>query len=615
MSEARFSNQNNTAPVISAMKNKDLPINRSFFDITCPISFDASIGAIIPFDVVETLPNSDYEIAYDILTITRNPLLRRLLSGMTVYIHTYACTYDDLWEGAPTFTTRGRSGKVTRTVPVTPTAYATSDDTPVNVSAHFHSPSAYLGVRPRSATTAPYVTSDSSLAYVETNELKPDLINALPLAFYKQICVYNYFPSNLLQSNEHLYPEDEHHFRLSSSCTGTIYSMDYDDDVAALAPTSDQLADVAYSDNDTPLILDKLEVRQFQGDRFNTGLPFPELVRGDIPSIDLVHSQLTIPSMYVTPSNNPKVYVRPELNSDFQHISPLQSGWANNVELYNAGVSTYDAPADFLKTQELELDLPIKTSVTLSQLNALQVLTVFRQRMALSDGSYNELIKAQFNRSPDLHIGKPFYIGGTKQPILFNEVVQQSESSANSPLGRTASRGVSAGSGYIGKYHSKDFGYIMSVLTVVPDTYYTQGLDKLWTRINQDQLYFPLMENLAPEAILNKELFVSGVDNTDNDVFAYQERFSEYKSRRPRVAGALMDTSSAEDSAYTMKRHFESTPSLSYGFTGMFPSNVDMSVFSNQIDYPFIFSIQSKIRCTLPMSYVTMPNDGLTKIS
>ena len=155
MSEARFSNQNNTAPVISAMKNKDLPINRSFFDITCPISFDASIGAIIPFDVVETLPNSDYEIAYDILTITRNPLLRRLLSGMTVYIHTYACTYDDLWEGAPTFTTRGRSGKVTRTVPVTPTAYATSDDTPVNVSAHFHSPSAYLGVTGTVRVTLP----------------------------------------------------------------------------------------------------------------------------------------------------------------------------------------------------------------------------------------------------------------------------------------------------------------------------------------------------------------------------------------------------------------------------------------------------------------------------
>lgn len=506
----RYTNQNNTAPVVSALKNKDMPVKKSYFDLSNNISFDAPIGVIVPFDIIETLPDSDYEISYDILSLTKNPLVRRMLSGCTIYIHTYAEKSSDIYEGFPTFVTRGRSGKITRSIPIAVNQFTASDDeNPKTFSSHRFSPSAYLGLTPRT-TLVEDVSNDKLLGYYDASisgkEFAPTIgFNALPLVMYQQICVHNYMPSNLLQNNKNLFPEDEQHLKLSATVQGTIYSLSYDDDVAKAVPTNDEMADVYYADSDTPLILDRLNVRQFDGDTFNTGLPFPELVRGDVPQISLTDEL-------------PQMKVGIQRGNDFYQLSSKESGDYNSLtQKYEFNTWSPDDPTFTADNYQdhvhayLQASVPsggstsgaltgsfvtqptaFATSVTMAQLRALDVLTQFRQRMALSDGSYNELIKAQWNKSPKLHVGKPFYIGGTKQPIVFNEVVQTSESSATNPLGRTGSRAVSAGNGYIGKYHSDDYGYIMSVLTIVPDVYYTKGIDKLWSRLEQDQFHFPI---------------------------------------------------------------------------------------------------------------------------
>lgn len=662
----RFSNTNNTAPVISTMKNKRLPVPHSFFDLTRNIAFDCPIGAIIPFDIIETLPDSDYEISYDILALTKNPLVRRLLSGMSVYIHTYGEDCKDMWEGFPTFVSRGRSGKITRKIPETVNCFKETEGAFYNVS-HQFSPSSYLGVPPAHRLTEYVISDNEILHYYDNNEnVQTVRFNALPLVMYQQICIHNYLPSNLLQDNAQFFPEDEMHLRLSPTCGqsdgATVFNLSYDDEIAEEPPYYVEMDDITISRSTTPVILDQLRVRQFQGDRFNTGLPFPELVRGDVPSIPIVDNvtlsgsplSVEIPAgqtvqdsvalyapIFHSPGGGalPRIMYSP-LMGDTEYINGLydhvninprfvgdngSSTGGTVAELLTVGdnsdVALGSLPGLTNKTLSGVTSAPTVTgsfqsSITLSQLNALKVLTLMRQRAALTDGSYNELIKAQYNTSPDLHVGKPYYIGGTKQPLVFSEVVQTSESSDDSPLGRTGSRGVTAGNGYIGKYHSKDFGYIMSVLSIVPDVYYTQGLEKLWTRVNHDDFHFPLMDSLAPMPILNKELFVSGDSSVDDDVFAYQERDSEYKSRQNVVRGNLQFDHEVdeEDSAYTMKRHFTETPTLSYGFTGMFPTNIDYSVFSNSIDAPFVFSITSRVRATLPLPYVTMPNDGLTKI-
>lgn len=637
----KFTNQANTAPVVSAMKNKPVKVPHSFFDLSAPIIFDAPLGAIIPFDLLETLPDSDYEISYDIMALTKNPLTRRLLSGMTVYIHTYAVDSKDLWEGFPTFVTRGRSGKITRKVPQTVNAHDKTTSQYATFGSHQFSPSSYLGVPCNHRTTTS--VSSNNLLYntvVDSGVIggKKATFNALPLVMYQQICIHNYMPSNLLQDNKHFFPDDEKHLCLSPTAGQDgkpVYSLSYDDDVAEAELTPAQLQDVSLAFRDTPVILDSLRVRQFQGDFANTGLPWPELIRGDIPSISLAENlelqngQVVIPAGQKVLGDNVLRMYMPGSNGVISEAGRL-SGFTDGTAI----VAVSLPQAETIPTRNFVIAQPnmtgtngtvksseltgtatgtvsIQSTVTMSQLNALKVLTLMRQRAALTDGSYNELIRAQYNTSPDLHVGKPLYIGGTKQPLVFSEVVQTSESSTSSPLGRTGSRAVSAGNGYIGKYHAKDFGYIMSVLTILPDVYYAQGMHKLWSRVNHDDYHFPLMENLEPEPVLNKELYYSGNSSVDDDVFSYQERNYEYKSRMPRLAGNMQFNAAVdeEDSAYAMRRHFDVVPTLSYGFTGMFPSNMDYSVFSNTVDAPFIFSIQSRVRATLPLSYNTVPNE------
>lgn len=645
----RYTNSNNDAPVLTAMENKRLPVPHSFFDLSRPIAFDAFMGAIIPFDLIETLPDSDYEISYDILAITRNPLVRRLLNGVNIYVHTYAVDMKDLWEGFPAFLTRGRSGQLIKTVPMT------SNRVPHTGDAYFYSrmcsPSCYLGV-PNVYDASPNITSDGILRYVpiaavdmtSARSARVTTFSALPLVMYQQICIHNYLPSNLLQDNQHFFPENELHLRLSDTVSDSgklVYALSYDDSVATARAVPANFEDVSLSRSDTPVFLDQLRVRQFNGDAFSTGLPWPELLRGDIPSISLAASSVTIPSgqvlfngsdiRVVWASTNGEVRGGSSLLYEADYNNVIVNGDSSKVlgvplagNLVNGSMklaqSTTPGGSDYSSKQvktssALTGSVNISTAVTQSQLNALKVLTLMRQRAALTDGSYNELFKAQYNTSPDLHVGKPLYIGGLKQPIVFNEVVQQSESSSGSALGTTGSRAVSAGNGYIGKYHSKDFGYIMSVLMVVPDVYYTQGLDKLWSRVNHDDFHMPLMDELSPLPILNKELYLSGNAAVDNNVFAYQERDYEYKSRRGALrAGLAASDSDLDLSAYAMRRRFSTTPKLSYGFTGMFPSNLDYSVFSNTLDTPFIFSINSRVKATQPLPYVTVPNDGLTRL-
>lgn len=634
MAEYRFENNRGTAPIQSELKNEELPIRKSQFDLSCKRYFPAAPFWIIPFDLIETLPDSDYDISYDLVALSTNPLVKRLMSSMDIYVHVYAQNCIDIYEGFQPFITHGRSGSYTSSIPTFQHAIPGSP----YLRSHAFSPSAFLGV-PFDYYFPQLKLSDNRVLSYLSKSLDSDLgdaplysetswnISALPLGMYQQICVLNYMPSNLLQDNKHLYPELENHFKFSiDAADKVVYTLDYDADVASTPPTLDELRDFSYSSSDTRIFLDRLNVRQYKGDDFNTGLPFPDLIRGDIPAVELAASEVTIPSgqlitdglgIYVNSALAAEGFVSVPAVSADTLVRTLHLSTSSNAGGFtyagNANLSASNSPNhdnSIRLKQDLTGTVSIASSVTLNQLRALEVLTLFKERMARTDGSYNEMIKAQFNKSPDYRTGKPRYIGGFKQSMVFSEVVQSSESSEQTPLGTTASRAVTAGSGYCGHYHSDDYGYIMALLMVVPNTIYASPHVPKWaTRLNQDQWYFPLQDNLAPEAILNKELYYSADAATDNDVFAYQERNYEYKSRRDEAVSWAALSHSASDDAASMiaSRRFSETPTLSYSFTAGLPSSVDYGIFSNEYDPPFYFSASANIKAVQPMPYVTVP--------
>lgn len=643
---ARYDNQRNTSPLVSALSNADLNIKRSQDDFSRPITFDASFGWIIPFDCIRTLPSSDYDISYDILCITRNPTVRRLFNRCKIIVHTYYQPEHNIFEGAPTMLTRGFTGKddsAPKRLPWTSTSVDnytfTGEPGPWRFLSHQFSPSHFLGL-PNRVRTDVSVSSDDSLrpalsvfgqddssdnAGYSLTYVHPPVkqFNALPLALYQQICFLNYLPRNLLGQNKNLYPSNERHFCFSYDCPT-------DKPIVALSYDNTKLyrsIGVFLNNLDYAPGLDYLRVRQFQGDPFNTGLPFPDLIRGDVPRLDITASQASveIPAGQLLVDDTLGIgisygqdaqtaytgilHALPLANANDPHIflqpAPKNSG-SSPLYVVGNGASHGQPNSLYLKNPLTgTAGVSIQSSVTLSQLRTLDILTTFRARNARTDGTYEQFIGAQYQVDPHYDTGAPRYVGGFQQDIVFSEITQTSSSTDSQPLGTTASKGVGAGNGNIGRVHSDDFGYIMSVLCIVPEMYYVDGVDREWTQITPDDYYFPVMESMPPVPILNKELYLSGDDSVDNDVFAYQEPMYWRRWRKPLATGSLSADSdeSESDSAYVMKRNFKATPQLSYGFTGMFPSNMDFTVFSNSIDTPFIISARSNVSKIEPIPY------------
>ena len=149
----------------------------------------------------------------------------------------------------------------------------------------------------------------------------------------------------------------------------------------------------------------------------------------------------------------------------------------------------------------------------------------------------------------------------------------------------------------------------MTVMMIVPDTVYVQGVHKNDTALTVEEQYYPIFNNLSAEAILNKELVVTGNPEIDNDIFGNAERFSEWKSRRSRVCGfsQLKNSQDEYDSALVMARRFETTPNLNAEFVTGYPDNVPLTIFAAENEPPFDFVIRKDVTINHPMPYITIP--------
>lgn len=623
-------NSKGTSPALSALINEFAKMPRSAFDETRRKSLDASPFAIIPIEAFLMFPNSEAYLNYDVTAITKNPTIKRMLSGMSIELRTYKCKCSDLWEGWNNFITRGRSGKLNLSIPtinfIHNGKYTTLPFNPAHYlniapATHFAKNQSFednQGFLDPTDKTNNDVTGLQGTSFdLSSSSVYKDGINALPFVMYAKIAK-EYQNSNLLQKNPNWYPENENHDLILPYNAQKVSNASYDSPTVKFGDT------VTLPDGTTAVAnevqpeatgksypwLNVLYYRQRKGNYFNTGSPFPDLLRGDIPTLDVLSA-----------------------NIDFDHVL---SPFLQDEESYDGFILGADLPGNsglYVGNQLLDNDL-IATSVrwnesnrnkllsilnkatisginfSLNQWRRLAALTIFRERMARTDGSYNQMIQAQFQHNPNWHEHSVTYCGGSSQPIVFSEVVQQSADSAT-PLGTTAGRAVTSSYNNQIKVNADDFTIFMTVMTITPDDYYSQGLDRMWTELTQAEQYFPILNNLEPQAILNKELFLTGNDSDDNDVLIYQELFSHFKSRQNQVSGlmALPIDKVGDTGAYIFNRILNSKPEFNNAFvTGKFTDNENLA-FASTEQAQFVFSIVSQMKYVAPIPAVTQPSD------
>lgn len=634
MSNRYDTNTQNTSKFMQDLINEFNQMPRGSFDLTRRKSFDIGLYDIVPIECWEMLPNSEVYIQYDIQMLTKNPTIKRLLSSMKAELRVYKCNYNDLWNGWNNFITKGRSGKVSKSIPsidwtLGRQGYSTS--LPYN-------PAFYLNLAPAvyAAKTNIFAKEGNQSLQSITN-LQPSgltgnitnineslKISALPFVMYNKVAK-KYQSPNLLQDNPYWYPENEDHDQyLPYDCPDIVTTSDYynpnpaANENSTFTPNVQKDAEGNYTSRPWLNVLWK---SQRKGDYFNTGSPFPDLIRGDIPTLSLLQASLSpitgtidFTSSFDTKDvniTNPFVFALDNVNEILQYGRIKQSENPNNTEFIPSNpLQTHGINA--LNKAQLNISQPTLKGLQFSmrQWRQLATMTVMRERMALTDGSYNELIKSMFGHNPQWHDHDVVYCGGESQPIVFSEVINTA-SSDNNPLGEMAGRGFTSQNGQTIHVTSDDFGMFMTVLVISGDDVYSQGIDRMFSRLQNSEQYFPILNNLSPDATLNKELFVSGDNAKDNDVFNYQERFAYYKSRRNQVSGlmALPISKVGDVGAYLQNRLFSDTPKFNQEFSYGELTDNEKLLFTSTNQAEFVAVVGSQMKYIAPIPEDSRPSD------
>ena len=631
MSNRYDTNTQNTSKYMQDMLNEFNKMPRGSFDLTRRKTFDIGMYDIVPIECWEMLPNSEAYVSYDIQMLTKNPTIKRLLSSMRVELQVWKCDYNDIWNGWNNFITKGRSGKVSKSIPQLDWSLGTTNKT----TSLPYNPAFYLNLAPAVyASKTNIFSKDKNKGLQPTSDLQTttlagsisDLnnsikISALPFVMYNKIAK-KFFTPNLLQDNPNWYPENEDHdMYLPYDCPNLVTTSDYYNPNPAASDSSTFTPNVQKTENGeftSRPWLNVLWKSQRKGDYFNTGSPFPDLIRGDIPTLNLLEASLTPITATIDFSN---AFDSPNHSNTTTLLGVDPSSYLYGGELKKSAEGTLYVDQVPFRQQAL-LEALNKANVNLSQptLKGLQfsmrqwrqlaTMTVMRERMALTDGSYNELIKSMFGHNPQWHNHDVVYCGGDSQPIVFSEVINTA-ASADNPLGETGGRAYTSQSGKTIHVKSDDFGMFMTVLVITGDDVYSQGIDRMFSRLENSEQYFPILNNLSPDATLNKELYVSGDTSVDNDVFNYQERFAYYKSRQNQVSGlmALPISKVGDVGAYLQNRLFNATPKFNQEFSYGELTDNEKLLFTSTDQAEFVAVVGSQMKYIAPIPEDSRPSD------
>jgi hypothetical protein len=214
-------------------------------------------------------------------------------------------------------------------------------------------------------------------------------------------------------------------------------------------------------------------------------------------------------------------------------------------------------------------DLSAATGATINQLRQSFQIQKLLERDARGGTRYTEIIRAHFGvASPDARLQRPEYLGGGSTPISINPVMQTSGTGATgqtTPLGNLAAFGTYLAPGHGFSQSFVEHGHVIGLVSVRADLTYQQGLRRFWSRATRYDFYFPVFAMLGEQAILNKEIYVTG-GATDNNVFGYQERWAEYRYNPSQITGLFKSTSAGTIDPWHYAQRFTALPTLNSTF-------------------------------------------------
>lgn len=211
-------------------------------------------------------------------------------------------------------------------------------------------------------------------------------------------------------------------------------------------------------------------------------------------------------------------------------------------------------------------DLAKATPALVTELRTAFALQLYAENRSLYGSRYSDYLAFLGVKSSDARLQRPEYLGGGVQTIQFSEVVSTAETT-DSPLGSLAGHGIGAMKSNRYSRFFEEHGYVISLLSVIPKTMYTQGISRLWNRRTKEDFFQSELQFVGQDEIANKEVDAS--NPTPDGTFGYIDRYDEYRREESSVAGEFRTT--LDD--WHMARIFSTPPALNGAFVTANPTD------------------------------------------
>ncbi len=294
-----------------------------------------------------------------------------------------------------------------------------------------------------------------------------------------------------------------------------------------------------------------------------------------------------------------------------------EAEWSSNIT--GGGDASWNDIQTGLKTDFGEgdafVDLSNATATTINAIRQAFQIQRLLERDARGGTRYTEIVRSHFGvTSPDQRLQRPEYLGGGKINLTLTAVANTTETgNPNDPQGELAAYGVVQGQGHGFTQSFTEHCLVIGLVCLRADLNYQQGLEKMFSRRTKHDFYWPTLAHLGEQAVLNKEIFLQGADEIDEEteepidesVFGYQERYAEYRYKPSRISGKFRSTDPQSLDVWHLAQDFEALPVLDSEFIEENPPIE--RVIATQEEPHLLLDCYFTYRCARPMPVFSVP--------
>lgn len=477
---------------------------RSKFDLSHEKRITCRMGDLVPVFISETMPNDTFRCNTEVL-MRLAPLKAPIYHRLNCFVHFFFVPNRLLWVDWEKFITNGRLG--TETPPVPP-------NTPLDeigaLGLQLFAKGQlwdYLGGNP---------LSDADLATFGDTR-----IDIMPFAAYYK-CWYDYYRDRNYVADNTILP---------------LISGETNPGAAGFFA---------------------LKTRDYQKDYFTSALPFTQRGNEVLMPLSGTGAVTYLPTSVLKTtagadttedrligsgtdaSTDHELFVNKTVGSDGQ------SGRLENIDTVN--ITTSD--------------------VSINDLRRAIKLQEWLERNALAGSRYTEAIWAHFNRrTSDGRLQRAEYLGGGKVILNISEVVNTAYSldAADQTVPPATMTGHSKSFGNTNQftYNCEEHGFVIGIMSVMPNTAYMQGVPRMFLQRNTFLDYpFPSFAHLGEQEVYKYELYGSTTNiplvRSTAPVFGYQSRYADWKYIPSSSHGDFRNTMDF----WHLTRKFASSPTL-----------------------------------------------------